>query len=140
MIIIMIIIIIIINIYLFIYRFLIFPRLSVPKVLIFSSPPFSVDPFQVVNFPISHSCCNFLHPGISRSSFSSSSRWTLFQSFSRQPFLIHSQHVAIPVQLLVFYIISNKIFNTHFSLITLFLIFYGLDISPISSKSPFPST
>ena len=34
--------------------------------------PFSVNPFQVVNFPLSHSYCN-LHPRISRSSLTSSS-------------------------------------------------------------------
>ena len=55
----------------------------------FIFPFFCVDPFHVVDSFLSHSSCNFLHPWISRSSFSSSSssssssRWTPFQNFSR---------------------------------------------------------
>ena len=41
-----------------------FAHLSVPSFILFffSSPFFSVDPFQVVNYLLFHSCCNFLHP------------------------------------------------------------------------------
>ena len=54
---------------------------------------------------LSHSCCNLLHPRISRFSIYSSSRWAPFQNSSREPFFAHSLHVAIPVQVFVFYII-----------------------------------
>ena len=40
-----------------------FSYLSVPKVLIlFSFFTFSIDPFQVFNSLLSHSCCKLLHP------------------------------------------------------------------------------
>ena len=46
---------------LYIYRVLMFSHLPLPKVLILLLFSFSVDPFQVVNSPLSHSSCNLLH-------------------------------------------------------------------------------
>ena len=66
---------------LFFYRVPMFSHVSVHKDL-FSFSIFAVDPFHVVNSLLSHSYCYFLHPRILRSSFSSSSRWTL-PNFSR---------------------------------------------------------
>ena len=62
---------------LFMYKITMFPHLSA-LTFYFSSPFFSVDSFHVVNSRLSHSCCYFLHPRISRSSFSSSSKWIAF--------------------------------------------------------------
>ena len=53
----------------FMYRVSMFAHFSVPKILIFSSPFFSVDPFHIVNSLLSQSYCYFLHPRISRSAF-----------------------------------------------------------------------
>ena len=83
---------------------------------------------------LSHSCCYFLHPQILRSSFSSSSMWATSQNCSRHPFFIYSLHVSIPLQLFVSYVIQNM-FNIIFFLITLFIIFLTLRISPISCKT-----
>ena len=54
------------------YRVSLVTHLSVPKFLFFLPPFFSIDPLHVVNSLLSHSCCYFLHPQISRSSVSAS--------------------------------------------------------------------
>ena len=93
-----------IYIYYFMYKVSMFARLSVLKFYL-SSPVYSVDPFHIFNSLLSHSYSYFLHPGISRSFFSSSSRWTPFKNFSRLPFFAYSSHVTIPVQIV--YIVCN---------------------------------
>ena len=75
----------------------------------FPSLFFPVVPFHVVNSLVSHSSCYFLHPRISRSSFSYSSSWTSFEHFLSSPFFIHSSHVTIPVKLFISYVIQNRI-------------------------------
>ena len=50
------------------YRVLMFSHLSGPKIImLFFSPPFFVDPFQIVGFLLSDSSCKLLHLRISRS-------------------------------------------------------------------------
>ena len=51
----------------------------------FPSPPLPGHPLQVVNSLLSHSCCNPLHPRISRSSPSSFSLMFLIFSFNNYP-------------------------------------------------------
>ena len=73
---------------------------------------FPVDPFHVINFHLPHSSWYSLHPRISRSSFSFYSRWTRFKNVWGNLSSLMFLHVAIPVQLVLFYVIWNRIFNT----------------------------